>query len=64
MTKNEIDSLRIGSIIEDLCGNRLKLVRIKDCFKIFKYIREDGSLSKGENWAVDCHLKWDKLIEL
>lgn len=48
--------LRIGSILEDLNGNRHTVIRFEGLFTITTY-------GKGELWLVDTHLEHHKLIK-
>lgn len=48
--------LRIGSILEDLNGERHIVIRFDGSFTITTY-------GNGENWLVDSHLAWEKLIK-
>ena len=48
--------LRIGSILEDLNGQRHTVIRFDSIFTVTTY-------GKGENWLVDSHLKHEKLIK-
>lgn len=48
--------LRIGSVLEDLNGCKHTVIRFEGIFTITTY-------GRGENWLVDEHLKWEKLIK-
>ena len=48
--------LRIGSILEDLNGCQHTVIRFDGIFTITTY-------GRGENWLVDSHLKWEKLVK-
>lgn len=48
--------LRIGSTLEDLNGCRHTVVRFEGIFTITTY-------GNGENWLVDSHLKYEKLVK-
>lgn len=49
------EDLRIGSVLEDLNGARHTVIRFDGIFTITTY-------GNGENWLVDSHLKYDKLV--
>lgn len=48
--------LRIGSVLEDMNGCRHTVIRFDGIFTVTTY-------GRGENWMVDEHLKWQKLIK-
>lgn len=54
--KNGSFNLREGSILEDLNGNKLTVIRFQDIFIVTTY-------GNGENWLVPSHLKYKKLIK-
>lgn len=58
MAKKELTQkdLRIGSVLEDLNGYQHTVIRFDGIFTITTY-------GRGENWLVDSHLKWEKLIK-
>ena len=47
--------LRIGSVLEDLNGNQHTVIRFDGIFTVTAY-------GRGENWLVDSHLKYEKLV--
>ena len=49
-------NLRVGSVLEDLNGERHTVIRLDDYFIVTTY-------GKGENWLVDSHLKYESLIK-
>lgn len=50
------ENLRIGSILEDVNGERHTVIRFEGIFTVTTY-------GNGENWLVDSHLKDEKLIK-
>lgn len=48
--------LRIGSILEDLNGCQHTVIRFDGIFTVTTY-------GRGENWLVDSHLEWEKLVK-
>lgn len=48
--------LRIGSIIEDLNGKHLTVIRFEGIFTVATY-------GRGEDWLVDSHLAGYKLVK-
>lgn len=53
LTKND---LRIGSVLKDLNGAELTVIRFEGIFIIATY-------GRGEAWMVDSHLKYKKLVK-
>ena len=53
MTKND---LRLGSILKDINGVELTVIRFEEIFTIATY-------GNGEVWLVDSHLKHYTLVE-
>ena len=49
-------NLRVGSVLEDLNGERHTVIRLDDYFIVTTY-------GKGEIWLVDSHLKYESLIK-
>ena len=62
MEKFEI--IGVGSIVEDLCGNKLMVVERNDNSAVLKYIDEDGELSRGSVFAVPSHFNTMNVVEL
>ena len=50
------EDLKIGSILEDLNGNKHTVIRFDGIFIITTY-------GNGENWLVNEHLKYEKLVK-
>jgi hypothetical protein len=48
--------LRIGSVLEDMNGEKHTVIRFDGIFTVTTY-------GNGENWLVDSHLKYEKLIK-
>lgn len=48
-------NLRVGSVLEDMNGERHTVIRLGD-FIVTTY-------GNGENWLVDSHLKYESLIK-
>jgi hypothetical protein len=53
MTK---DNLRVGSILRDLNGNLLTVIKLQGDWTIATY-------GRGEVWLVDSHLEHYELVE-
>ena len=49
-------NLRVGSVLEDMNGERHTVIRFDGIFTVTTY-------GNGENWLVDSHLKDEKLIK-
>ena len=48
--------LRIGSVLEDLNGEKHTVIRFDGIFTVTTY-------GNGENWLVDSHLEHEKLVK-
>ena len=48
--------LRIGSVLEDLNGEQHTVIRFDGIFTVTTY-------GDGENWMVDSHLAYEKLVK-
>lgn len=57
MNAKEIENLKVGSILENLLGDKEKVVKKEGCFFILKWLHDDGTLSEGEEWCVKSHLE-------
>lgn len=49
-------NLRVGSVLEDVNGERHTVIRFEGIFTVTTY-------GNGENWLVDSNLKDEKLIK-
>lgn len=49
-------NLRVGSVLEDMNGERHTVIRFDENFIVTTY-------GKGENWLVDSHLRHETLIK-
>ena len=54
----------VGSIVEDLCGNKMMVVERNNDSAWLKYIEEDGELSRGSVFAVPSHFNHMTIVEL
>ena len=63
MTRNEVKTLKPGDVVQNIIGDKQIVDRIEGIFIILKWIREDGTLSEGEDWNAPCHMKYHKLIK-
>lgn len=65
MTRNEVKELRVGSKIKDCLGKIKVVVSIKEeILYELKWIKEDGTLSKGSEYQVPSHFEFDTLVSL
>ena len=65
MTIQEVKELKVGSKIKDCLGNIKVVVSIRDNIMYeLKWFNENGELSKGSEFQVPCHFKYDKLVEI
>ena len=58
------EKIGVGSIVKDLCGNKLMVVERNDNSACLKYIDEDGELSRGTVFAVPSHFDTMTVVEL
>ena len=63
MTKAIAKSLKPGDMVKNILGDIQIVDRIEGAFIILKWVHEDGTLSKGEEWAVPCHLDYSELVK-
>ena len=64
MTERTAKTLKAGDVVRcTLTGDSQIVDRIEGIFIILKWIREDGTLSKGEDWNAPCHLKYHEIIQ-
>lgn len=49
-------NLRVGSVLEDMNGERHTVIRFEGIFTVTTY-------GNGENWLVDSHLRHETLIK-
>lgn len=52
----KFSDLRIGSILVDLNGSEHTVIKFYKGFVITTY-------GRGENWLVESHLKWERLVK-
>ncbi len=62
MTKEQVKALKVGSRVINLLGNTLEVVKIDGLLYELKWVREDGSLSKGSQFAVPSHFEYMQLV--
>ena len=60
MTRNQMNQLKPGSVIEDLTGNKLTVKKVVSDAGIRFVIATYG---KGEDWLVPSHLEHYSLIK-
>ncbi len=57
MTEAMFDTLKPGDLLKDVLGDIRIVDRIECSMVILKWVREDGTISPGEEWCVPSHLK-------
>ena len=59
----KVSEFKVGTKFVDILGDTRIITDIRDGFYICKWINNDGTYSKGEEWRVLSHFtKWDKVI--
>lgn len=60
----KFEKIGVGTIVEDLCGNKMMVVERSDNSAWLKYIDENGELSCGSVFAVPSHFNHMTVVEL
>lgn len=65
MTREQVAQLKVGSKIKDCLGDIKVVVSIRDNIMYeLKWVQPDNSLSKGSEFQVPSHFKYDELVSL
>ncbi len=64
MTKEQVNSLKVGDRVKDIIDNTLEVVSISKDRMLYelKWVHEDGSMSKGSQFYVPSHFAYCEVI--
>lgn len=61
MTQEQVKTLTVGSRVINILEDTLEVVKIDGILYELKWVREDGTLSKGSQIAVPSHFEYMRL---